>query len=273
MKRLTIGLPVYDDYDGVFFTLQALRMYHPMDEVELLVVDNNPDSAHGKATRKFSEDAGARYIPAADANGAAATKNQIFEHATTPFVMCIDCHVLLWADSVRRLLEYLETDPPDLLHGPLIYNDLHHLSTHMDVVWRGGALGIWANDPRGSQLDALPFEIPAQGMGLFVCRRDTWPGFHPAMRGFGGEEVYIHRKVRLQGHRVLCLPFLRWAHRFGRPSGVPFPNRWEDRIFNHLLGHLELGFPVGDVMQHFKSLNLANFLSVCLKEARQQILC
>lgn len=269
MKRLTIGLPVYDDYDGVFFTLQALRMYHPMDEVELLVVDNNPDSAHGQATRKISEDAGARYIPASDVDGAAATKNAIFAHATTPYVMCLDCHVLLWPDAVRRLLQYLETDTPDLLHGPLIYNDLQHLSTHMDIVWRDGALGIWATDARGSQMDADPFEIPAQGMGLFVCQRRAWPGFHPAFRGFGGEEVYLHRKHRQQGHRVLCLPFLRWAHRFGRPAGVPFRNRWEDRIYNHLLGHLELGLSVQPVLDHFATLNHAACLPDLMLEAQK----
>lgn len=272
MKRLTIGLPVYDDYDGVFFTLQALRLYHPMEEVELMVVDNHPDSAHGHATRKISEDAGARYLPAGDVNGAAATKNLIFAHATTPFVMCLDCHVLLVPGAVERLLQYLETDPPDLLHGPLIYNDLSHLSTHMDLVWRDGALGIWATDARGTQLDDEPFEIPAQGMGLFVCRRDTWPRFHSAMRGFGGEEGYLHRKVRQQGHRVMCLPFLRWCHRFGRPGGVPFPNRWEDRLFNHLLGHLELGLPIDDVVQHFESLHLGHLLPACLEEARSKCL-
>ena len=45
MKKLTIGIPVYDDYDGVFFTLQALRFaYRLNDWIEFLVVDNNPDS-------------------------------------------------------------------------------------------------------------------------------------------------------------------------------------------------------------------------------------
>ncbi len=27
-KLLTIGMSVYDDFDGVYFTMQALRMYH-----------------------------------------------------------------------------------------------------------------------------------------------------------------------------------------------------------------------------------------------------
>jgi hypothetical protein len=40
MPLLTIGLPTYDDFDGVYFTIQALRMYQDLDDVELLVVDN-----------------------------------------------------------------------------------------------------------------------------------------------------------------------------------------------------------------------------------------
>ena len=26
---LTIGMATYDDYDGVYFTTQAIRLYHP----------------------------------------------------------------------------------------------------------------------------------------------------------------------------------------------------------------------------------------------------
>jgi hypothetical protein len=268
MKKLTIGMPVYDDYDGVFFTIQALRMYHPMHEVELLVVDNNPDSEHGKTTRKFSQDAGARYIAAPEVKGSGPTKELVFTNATTPYVMCLDCHVLVWPNAIERLLEYFNTDQGDILHGPLIYNDLRSISTHMDPVWRGGSLGIWATDKRGCELDAEPFEIPAQGMGLFACRKDAWPNFHPAFRGFGSEECYIHGKFRQQGARAMCLPFLRWAHRFGRPSGVPFPMRWEDRIFNYLLGHLELGLPIEPVLDHFKTLNLSNILPDLLAQAQ-----
>ena len=41
MTRLTIGMATYDDYDGVFFSVQAIRMYHPeiTDQIELLVID------------------------------------------------------------------------------------------------------------------------------------------------------------------------------------------------------------------------------------------
>lgn len=38
-----------------------------------------------------------------------------------------------------------------------------------------------------------------QGLGIFACRRDVWPGFNPRLRGFGGEEGYIHEKFRRAG--------------------------------------------------------------------------
>ena len=43
-KTLTIGMATYDDYDGVYFTVQALRLYHRevARDVAILVLDNNP---------------------------------------------------------------------------------------------------------------------------------------------------------------------------------------------------------------------------------------
>ena len=48
--KLTIGMAHFDDYDGLYFTIQALRLYHAeaMKDVELVVIDNNPESPHGK---------------------------------------------------------------------------------------------------------------------------------------------------------------------------------------------------------------------------------
>jgi hypothetical protein len=90
-----------------------------------------------------------------------------------------------------------------------------------------------------------------QGLGVFSCRKDAWPGFHPQFRGFGGEEGYIHEKFRQAGHLCLCLPWLRWMHRFGRPNGVRYPLTVEDKLRNYVLGHAELGLDLGPVLEHF----------------------
>ena len=40
MVALTIGMATYNDFNGVYFTLQALRLYQDLRDTELLVVDN-----------------------------------------------------------------------------------------------------------------------------------------------------------------------------------------------------------------------------------------
>src|SRR5215216_6732223 len=37
---LTIGMATYNDFNGVYFTLQALRWYQDLRDTELLVIDN-----------------------------------------------------------------------------------------------------------------------------------------------------------------------------------------------------------------------------------------
>ena len=93
-----------------------------------------------------------------------------------------------------------------------------------------------------------------QGLGLFACRREAWPGFNPLFRGFGGEEGYIHEKFRRQKGRVLCLPFLRWMHRFGRPHGPRYSNTLEDRLRNYTIGWAELGMDTEQMNDHFREL-------------------
>jgi hypothetical protein len=43
-------------------------------------------------------------------------------------------------------------------------------------------------------------------------------------------------------------------HRFARPLGPPYVNRWEDRVRNYLIGFRELGFDTAPVTEHFRTL-------------------
>ncbi len=99
--------------------------------------------------------------------------------------------------------------------------------------------------------DAEPFEIPGMGLGLFSCRRSAWLGFNEHFRGFGAEEMYIHEKYRQAGRRCLCLPWLKWDHRFGRPNGVSYPLTRYNKLRNYVLGHVELGLDLAPVKAHF----------------------
>ncbi|MGD9502258.1 MAG: glycosyltransferase [Methyloceanibacter sp.] len=253
--KLTIGMATYDDYDGVYFSLQALRLYHPeiQDATEFLLIDNHPDGACADPLKKLEGTTPHyRYVPNNARRGTAA-RDFIFEEAAGEFVLCMDSHVFVVPGALKRLLAYFEAnlETPDLVQGPLLYDDLANISTHFAPQWRAGMYGTWDCDERGKDPEAPPFDIPMQGLGLFACRRSAWPGFNPKFRGFGGEEGYIHEKFRQRGGRTLCLPFLRWMHRFNRPFGVPYSNTWEDRIRNYMIGHTELGLGTQEMEAHF----------------------
>jgi hypothetical protein len=274
--RLTIGMATYDDYDGVYFTVQALRMYHPavLKDTEFLVIDNHPEGIAAAALKDLDTHiANYRYLPLPGRNGTSHSRDMIFREAEGRYVLVLDCHVLLQPGAIDRLLAYFDAHPEtnDLIQGPLVYDELNHWSPQWDPVWRAGMFGTWANDPRADVLDGEPFDIPLQGLGLFACRREAWLGFNPRFRGFGGEEGYIHEKFRQNGRRALCLPGLRWVHRFGRPAGPPYVNRWEDRMFNYYLGLRELGLPTADMEAHFGEVLGAEVAGRIMADIRREV--
>ena len=250
--ELTVGMATYRDFDGVYFTLQALRLYQDMKGVEILVVDN----FGCETTRAFVESStGGRYVLAPEQMGTSAPRDLVFREARGEAVLCVDSHVLLTQGVLARLKRFYRDHPDclDLLQGPLVKDNLEDLSSHFDPVWQHHMWGVWGLDPRALEdPDGEPFDIPMQGLGLFSCRKAAWPGFHPGFRGFGGEEGYIHQKFRNLGRRCLCLPWLRWLHRFGRPAGAPYPVRLRDRITNYLIGHREVGLDETPVLEHFR---------------------
>lgn len=275
-KKLTVGMATYDDYDGVYFTLQSMRLHHPeiLDRTEFLVVDNHPDGPCSKALKRLDRSiANYRYLPFQNGTGTAASREAIFGEASGEFVVCMDCHVLVQPGALTKLLDYfmLHNDSTDLLQGPLLDDDLETTKTHFEPVWREGMFGHWGTDERAHDSDAPPFEILMQGLGLFACRRAAWPGFNPLFRGFGGEEGYIHQKFRNRGDRTLCLPFLRWLHRFHRPMGVPYRMVWEDRIRNYIIGFDEVGLPIEPMIEHFSEIVGRPRVEALLDAAREDL--
>jgi hypothetical protein len=264
---LTIGMATHRDFDGVYFTVNALRLYHAgvLPRCELVIVDNDPDGPQAEQLRGFCAHLEARragwpqpfavqYIPFRTAIGTAAPRDHVFRVAQGDAVMVLDSHVNLWPGALAKLLDWYDTHPDsrDLVQGPLVYDDLATVSTHFADVWRDGMWGTWDTDPRGVDPDAEPFEIPAQGLGLFSCRKDAWLGFNPHFREFGGEEWYIHEKFRQAGRRCLCLPFLRWVHRFSAPSGGrAYQFTVMGKVRNYILGLQELGLSLDRLRKHY----------------------
>jgi hypothetical protein len=271
-RRLTIGMATYDDYDGVYFSLQALRLYHPdiLEETDFLVVDNHPDGPCAESLKALERSIPSyRYVPF-NSHAGTTVRDCVFSEAGGQ--LCMDCHVFIVPGAMQRLLAYLTAhdESRDLLQGPLLYDDLNAIATHFRPAWRSGMFGCWDMDVRGRDPDAPPFDIPMQGLGLFCCRRAVWPRFNPRFRGFGGEEGYIHEKFRQNGGRTLCLPFLRWMHRFRRPMGLPYVNRWDDRVRNYLIGFRELGLPTTELEQHYREF-MGEAAGPMLKRIKQEL--
>ena len=286
MTTLTVGMATYEDYDGVYFSVQALRLYHPevMGQVEILVVDNCPDGKHGKEVKHFMDKnvPNGRYIPFTEYESC-FVKGQVFEQAKGDYVLCIDCHVMLAPGALEQLIAYYTAfpDTKDIIQGPLIHEDLIGHSTHLNMEWQHQAYGHWAADN-----DLLnkgeAFEISAMGCGIFSCKKEHWPGFHPLLRGFGGEEFYIQEKFRQRGGRALCLPFLKWLHRFGRPEGVKYLIDMHCKARNFMIGWMELykdrNHPmIRSIIDHFTDYNytedeLERLLDTVIEEMASNVL-
>ena len=118
--ELTIGMATYDDFDGVYFTLQALQLYQDLENTELLVIDNYGCEETQKLVEGWVKQA--RYIRATDVTGTAAPRDLVFREARGNAVLCCDCHVLFAPGSIGRLKQFYREHPycHDLLQGPLL---------------------------------------------------------------------------------------------------------------------------------------------------------
>jgi len=247
----TVGIATYDDYSGLYFTVNSLKLYHPLVS-EVIIIDNNPGSEHGKCNEKIlscsSETFKIKYIKYTDKK-TSFCKGEAFKYASNEYVVICDSHVLFLPDSFERLREYYLNyhKPFDFIQGPLVYDDNKTISTHLNKEWGSNFYGKWQTN----KTDKEWFEIPAQGMGVFSCKKNEWLGFNKHFTGFGGEEHYIHEKYRQNGGRCICVNHFRWIHRFSRPEGIPFPNNLEDRFRNYIIGRLELNLKYDDVILAF----------------------
>lgn len=271
-KLLSICMATYDDYDGVFFTIQALRMYHPIcntDKVEFIILDSNPQGKHGEACKSFTNSLRGcgKYIPKTSGPISSFNKYDTINFAQGKYILILDCHVLLQSNAIDVLISHYRQNPncKDLIQGPLLYDDLKNISTHFKPGWSGDMYGTWSTD-KANYDKGKPFEIQMNGMGLCSFERKNWPGISPYFKGFGAEEGYIAEKFRQNGGKNICIPQLGWCHRFGRPNGVKYPLSLEDRIWNYFIGWLEIKDDPEDEMIH----SIYDYFKTRIPEARLQ---
>lgn len=331
MVKYTVAMATHLDFHGVFFTVQALRLYQDMADTEIIILDNDPKGAHSADLIGFVRNANGLvvdpnakgadiaeykkqmngqgeiyYYEAQGQTGTSVTRHKLFELASGELVVVMDCHVLLKKDAMKRLKAFWEKADDkmkkNIFTGPLLMDDGTNVCTHFHCEWRSEMWGTWATawkkdgkyfkakmNAEGNKLQlhdimdetkivfevnhgwpgheaALKhlgfvqagldpeepiFEIPAQGLGLFLAAKAHWLGFNPHHKHFGGEECYIHEKYRQAGRKALCLPFMQWNHRFGRPEGPRYPITREGKMRNYVLEFLELGRDLEEIRKHF----------------------
>ena len=151
--KLTIGMATYDDFHGVFFTVQSLRLHQDISDCELVVIDNNPESADGEAVRGFLQNINGfelpiKYVPFVESKGTTQTRERIFSEASGDAVLVMDCHVLLQANAIHQLKKfYAEASKAmrkNLFTGPLLMDGLNFVMTHFEPEWRDQMWGVWA---------------------------------------------------------------------------------------------------------------------------------
>jgi glycosyltransferase involved in cell wall biosynthesis len=240
--KLTVGMPSFNNFTEVFYTIQSLRMYHDLTDTEILVVDNFGDPE----LERFVKSQGAgivRYEKYLNSTGPAGAKNAVIELAKGEMVLCIDSHVILAPGALKNI-----PVSDNLVSGPLLYNNLKDYVCCFKDQWRGQMWGIWGD--YSQKVPTEPFEIWGMGMGCFLVKKSSWLGFNPKFKGFGGEEGYIHEKYRKAGRKVICLPSLIWLHQFDRK--IPYPLQLIDRVINYIIGFRELGLDLKPIEDLFK---------------------
>ena len=264
MKKLSVVTTVVDDFAGCAFTCVniANQLGQRVREVDFVVVDNRPGSGESRDVRKLCEHqlTGGHYISFGPRTGTFAAKQAGLQAADTEFVLVLDSHVLLQDGAILRLLDFcrdIGSDNHDLFHGPLCNSAWKIYATHMNPLVSSQNFGRWGTYRDDTQQRRVIdncnyYQVPANGMGLFFCRRDSWPGFHPALRGFGSEEGYIHAKYRLLGRSCWNIPYLKWWHLFRDESrNIKYSLSNEDKYRNFLISWSETGLPLDIIHQAF----------------------
>lgn len=251
-KKLTIGFACYDDVEGAFFTIGALRFYHAKyeNDIEILVIDDYPKKTEG--LQGLCELAGATYIHEPVNKGPAKAKNNVFKHATGEYVLLIDSHVLLGPDAVDAIFDGIFYDliKKNMWCGPLVNERGHIVATHLDPKWRGAFYGTWTSDDE--IVNGKMKEIPMHGAALILMKKEHWPEFSEHFEGFAGEEGYIHEKVRMNGGKIICNPRIKWMHRFVRGKPISFKLDNTDRVYNYLIAFHEVKYDVNEVISFFR---------------------
>ncbi len=243
----------WDDPEGAFWTLTAIRQYHVKEdnkEVELLVVDDMPEKQQD--LENVCSNSGARYVHHSKNKGPAHAKDSVWEHAQGDYVLLVDSHVLLAPCSVNYILDAIDSDliGKDLWTGPLLNERGHMIASELLPEWRGQFFGVWHTDQ--DLLKTKIKEIEGHGSAYTLMKREHYPYFSPHFKGFSGEELYLHQKVRNNGGKCYTHVDLGWIHRFMRSKPITYSLTLNDKLRNYLVASYEIGWSIKQCCDYFR---------------------
>lgn len=195
---LTVGMAVYGDQCGAYFTITGLRANHPA--CDIIVVDNAP--LPDLRTKAACEANGGRYFHKPNLYGTSAPRDEVFRLSQTPWTACVDSHVIFESGAIAGLIAYAEEHPEsnDIVQGPLVYDNgtatTHWRATDPPALW-----GVWVDawmHPSGVPFDVLPTApagenrttafvpiMPNGSMPLGLPEGLVWDRRHEVLRAVG----------------------------------------------------------------------------------------
>ena len=245
-------LPHFNDWEGAWATVENILGYAKaggfLDQIEIVVGDQTPDTPHGRKLAEYlTHVPNARYVKLPP-HGSARAKDDTIKASQAEWVCLLDCHATWEPGSLEATMAYLKRHrfAQDLFGGVMLTGTLAKdiYSSHLDRTWQGDTLGKWQHDDRAAKRTAKPFEIENLAGWFLLCRKEAWlkaKPYHPAFRGFGGEEGVMSLAFQTIGRRCLVLPCARAVHRFGRAEGPSFSNDLHDRVRNYAIAFKQFG--------------------------------
>jgi len=273
--RLSICLPVVKGYRDIWFTLQAIKLYHAdvHNEIEVIVLDNDvkgqplapyPQSErdHSAKTRalceQYTTQFPCRYIHHTATTGTAAAKSAAIEAARGDAVLVMDSHILLPLGVLRRLIDWWgeHAEWNGLLHGPNLRDDIALpngrpalMGTHHKPEFVNGNWGQWQVDERVYS-QSEPFDIPLAACGLFSVRRADWLGFVPG-EGYVPEEGTLHARYRAASREIKCAPWLLWDHLYGHTETPAYVSNRDHRLAYYIRSSVQTNEPpIAEIRRH-----------------------
>jgi GT2 family glycosyltransferase len=225
---VSVVMPVYNEGERLYQTLQALRNTTEVSYEVIVVNDASTDSGCDFLRAQPSPFENVVLLEAERRNGVARSRNLGAERARGPVLVFMDAHCFPRPGWLAKLLAELHK-PDTGIVAPQISSLESPCATTFGLKLRDRHFNVEWLPCRGDQ----PYPVPLAGGGCMVMRREFFEGVgrFDTMRSFGVEDIELCLRCWLFGYAVTMVPDAKVAHLFKKN---PFPVGWHDHLYNVL---------------------------------------